>query len=218
MLGCDLIHGDLLAYNILGGWSGPVIIDFPQVIGAAHNSQAFHFFQRDLENVRHFFAAIDPALQASLGRRGRDRRAYERRELRPDFVPSGRAPEPQRRREHVPHQGSTVESSPPQRAASRPRSNVASRPLPGVSKPSRTASRLSNTATRPRRGANRPRSSTASPPRISTESLPRNSIASQRRSAANRPRSSTGSRPTHAASRPPLVASTLPSVKHQVRR
>jgi len=102
MLGCDLIHGDLSPYNILGGWSGPVIIDFPQVIGAAHNSQAFRFFQRDLENVRHFFAAIDPALQSASGDAAEIWRAYERRELRADFVPSGRAPEPQRRREHVP--------------------------------------------------------------------------------------------------------------------
>ena len=102
MLTCDLIHGDLSPYNILGGWSGPVIIDFPQVIGAAHNSQAFRFFQRDLENVRNFFAAVDPALQAASGDAREIWRAYERRELRPDFVPSGRAPEPPHRREHVP--------------------------------------------------------------------------------------------------------------------
>ena len=103
MLGCDLIHGDLSPYNILGGWSGPVIIDFPQVIGAAHNTQAFRFFQRDLENVRKFFADVDPALHAAAGDASEIWRAYERRELRPDFVPSGRAAaEPPRRREHVP--------------------------------------------------------------------------------------------------------------------
>ncbi|HYS79925.1 MAG TPA: RIO1 family regulatory kinase/ATPase [Anaeromyxobacteraceae bacterium] len=102
MLTCDLIHGDLSPYNILGGWSGPVIIDFPQVIGAAHNSQAFRFFQRDLENVRNFFAAVDPALRAASGDAREIWRAYERRELRPDFVPSGRAPEPAHHREHVP--------------------------------------------------------------------------------------------------------------------
>ncbi|HEX7622377.1 MAG TPA: RIO1 family regulatory kinase/ATPase, partial [Anaeromyxobacteraceae bacterium] len=102
MLGCDLIHGDLSPYNILGGWSGPVIIDFPQVIGAAHNTQAFRFFQRDLENVRKFFADVDPALNAAAGDASEIWRAYERRELRPDFVPTGRAAEAPHRREHVP--------------------------------------------------------------------------------------------------------------------
>ncbi|HEX7487988.1 MAG TPA: RIO1 family regulatory kinase/ATPase, partial [Anaeromyxobacteraceae bacterium] len=102
MLGCDLIHGDLSPYNILGGWSGPVIIDFPQVIGAAHNTQAFRFFQRDLENVRKFFADVDPALNAAEGDASEIWRAYERRELRPDFVPTGRAAEVPHRREHVP--------------------------------------------------------------------------------------------------------------------
>src|SRR5512140_511032 len=40
MLATDVIHGDLSAYNVLLGARGPVIIDFPQVVGAAHNSQA----------------------------------------------------------------------------------------------------------------------------------------------------------------------------------
>src|SRR6266516_6277099 len=39
MLACDIIHGDLSAYNVLLGGHGPVVIDFPQVVGAAHNSQ-----------------------------------------------------------------------------------------------------------------------------------------------------------------------------------
>ena len=67
MLGCDLIHGDLSPYNVLVAANGPVIIDFPQVVGAAHNSQAEAFFLRDLENLRHFFASLDPALQAAAG-------------------------------------------------------------------------------------------------------------------------------------------------------
>src|SRR6266536_661261 len=57
MLCCDLVHGDLTAYNVLLGWNGPVVIDFPQVVGAAHNNQAEGFFRRDLENLRRFFAA-----------------------------------------------------------------------------------------------------------------------------------------------------------------
>ncbi|HEX8910296.1 MAG TPA: RIO1 family regulatory kinase/ATPase, partial [Anaeromyxobacteraceae bacterium] len=94
MLGCDLIHGDLSPYNVLAGWNGPVIIDFPQVVGAAHNSQAQTFFQRDLENLRRFFAGLDPALHAAAGDAREIWRAYERRELRSDFVPTGRPPPP----------------------------------------------------------------------------------------------------------------------------
>jgi RIO kinase 1 len=67
MLTCDLVHGDLSPYNVLLGASGPVVIDFPQVVGAAHNRQAAHFFQRDLENLRRFFAGLDPALRAAAG-------------------------------------------------------------------------------------------------------------------------------------------------------
>jgi RIO kinase 1 len=111
MLCCDLVHGDLSPYNILLGASGPMVIDFPQVVGAAHNSQAERYFLRDLENVRGFFAAIDPALRAAAGDGREIWRAYARRELTPDFVPAARpevarTPEPPharaegRRREH----------------------------------------------------------------------------------------------------------------------
>jgi RIO kinase 1 len=95
MLACGLIHGDLSPYNVLVGRDGPVVIDLPQVVDAAHNSQAETFFLRDLENVRRFCASLDPA----LGGAGDGReiwRAYVRRELTADFVPTGRAPEPQR--------------------------------------------------------------------------------------------------------------------------
>jgi RIO kinase 1 len=95
MLTCGLIHGDLSPYNVLVGVHGPVVIDFPQVVDAAHNSQAETFFLRDLENVRRFCASLDP----SLGGEGDGReiwRAYVRRELTADFVPTGRAPEPRR--------------------------------------------------------------------------------------------------------------------------
>src|SRR5512142_2349730 len=43
MLCCDLVHGDLSPFNVLVAWDGPVVIDFPQVVGAAHNSQAERF-------------------------------------------------------------------------------------------------------------------------------------------------------------------------------
>jgi RIO kinase 1 len=109
MLCCDLVHGDLSPYNVLLGAHGPVIIDFPQVVGAAHNNQAAGFFERDLENLRQFFAAEDPALKASSGDGAEIWRAYTRRELTPDFVPTGRgAPSPHRGRRDGPeraHEG-----------------------------------------------------------------------------------------------------------------
>jgi RIO kinase 1 len=96
MLACDVIHGDLSPYNVLVAWDGPVVIDFPQVVGAAHNSQAERFFLRDLQNIHHFCLALDPALRSAEGDGREIWRAYVRRELTPDFVPTGRAPEPHR--------------------------------------------------------------------------------------------------------------------------
>jgi RIO kinase 1 len=98
MLACDLIHGDLSPYNVLIGVNGPVIIDLPQVVGAAHNSQAEAFFLRDIQNIHRFFAALDPALRSAEGDGREVWRAYVRRELTADFVPAGRRPEPERHR------------------------------------------------------------------------------------------------------------------------
>jgi RIO kinase 1 len=72
-----------------------VVIDLPQVIDAAHNSQAEKFFLRDLDTIRRFCASLDPAL-AGEGDGREIWRAYVRRELTADFVPTGRAPEPRR--------------------------------------------------------------------------------------------------------------------------
>jgi RIO kinase 1 len=87
LLVCDLIHGDLSPYNVLLAWNGPTLIDFPQVIGAAHNSQAESFFRRDLETIRQFFLSKAPALAERAGDAQEIWRAYVRRELTPDFVP-----------------------------------------------------------------------------------------------------------------------------------
>jgi RIO kinase 1 len=90
ILCCDLIHGDLSAYNILLGAHGPTIIDFPQTVAAAANSRAEFFFKRDLDNLRLFFAGYDPSLMGRDGDSAEIWRAYVRRELTPDFEPSGR--------------------------------------------------------------------------------------------------------------------------------
>jgi RIO kinase 1 len=62
MLCQDLIHGDLSPYNILAAADGPTIIDFPQVVSAAHSSRAESFFLRDFDNVVRFLSGFDPSL------------------------------------------------------------------------------------------------------------------------------------------------------------
>jgi RIO kinase 1 len=98
MLSCDLIHGDLSPYNVLWAAGGPTIIDFPQIVSAAQNSNSERFFMRDAENILGHFRALDPRLDARRGDAAEIWRAYMRRELTSDFVPTGRLrlPAPQR--------------------------------------------------------------------------------------------------------------------------
>jgi len=88
MLCCDLIHGDLSPYNVLLSGEGPTLIDFPQTISAAHNSQSESFFRRDFDGVQQFFARIDRSLLACNGDGREIWKTYARRELSPDFVPA----------------------------------------------------------------------------------------------------------------------------------
>jgi RIO kinase 1 len=88
MLCCDLIHGDLSPYNVLLGAEGPTLIDFPQTISAAHNSQSERFFLRDFDNIFRFLASFDRRIGAHGGDAREIWRAYARRELTPDFVPA----------------------------------------------------------------------------------------------------------------------------------
>jgi RIO kinase 1 len=92
ILTCDLIHGDLSPYNVLWAATGPTIIDFPQIISASHNSRSEVFFLRDARNILGHFAQIDPSLHARSGDPQEIWRTYVRRELTPDYLPSGRAP------------------------------------------------------------------------------------------------------------------------------
>jgi RIO kinase 1 len=98
MLACDLIHGDLSPYNVLWGASGATIIDFPQIVSAAQNSNSERFFMRDAENILGYFRASSPRLAARRGDAAEIWRAYMCRELSADFVPTGkgRPPPPQR--------------------------------------------------------------------------------------------------------------------------
>jgi RIO kinase 1 len=104
MLVSGLIHGDLSPYNVLLGHQGPVVIDLPQVVDAAHNSQAEKFFLRDLDGIRRFCLSIDPALSGE-GDAREIWQAYVRRELTSDFVPTGRAPPPRREERPAAGQG-----------------------------------------------------------------------------------------------------------------
>ena len=62
MLCAGLIHGDLSEYNVLVGGDGLVIIDLPQVVDAAGNSNAGMMLARDVSNITGYFGRFAPEL------------------------------------------------------------------------------------------------------------------------------------------------------------
>lgn len=62
MLCAGVIHGDLSEYNILVDEAGPVIIDLPQAIDAAGNTEAGPMLERDVANLANFFSRFAPEL------------------------------------------------------------------------------------------------------------------------------------------------------------
>jgi len=60
MLAAGVVHGDLSDFNILVGADGPVIIDFPQSVDTAHNSNARKLLLRDVDNMHRFLARFVP--------------------------------------------------------------------------------------------------------------------------------------------------------------
>ncbi|MFZ6772841.1 PA4780 family RIO1-like protein kinase [Undibacterium sp. SXout7W] len=62
MLCAGIIHGDLSEYNILVDEQGPVIIDLPQAIDAASNTEAEVLLERDVANLATYFAQFAPEL------------------------------------------------------------------------------------------------------------------------------------------------------------
>ena len=89
MLCIGLIHGDLSEYNVLVAPEGPVIIDFPQVVSAAGNNAARSMLLRDVHNLRASLGRFAPELMATHF--GEEMwLLYERGELRPDSVLTGR--------------------------------------------------------------------------------------------------------------------------------
>jgi RIO kinase 1 len=69
MLDNHYVHGDLSAFNILY-WEGSVtIIDFPQVVGARNNPNAYMLLKRDVKRVCDYFARFKvPSDPAQLAR------------------------------------------------------------------------------------------------------------------------------------------------------
>jgi len=62
MLDAGLIHGDLSQFNVLVDAEGPVIIDLPQAVDAAHNNNAAMMLVRDVDNMRRYFGRFAPEL------------------------------------------------------------------------------------------------------------------------------------------------------------
>jgi RIO kinase 1 len=65
MLCAGVVHGDLSEYNILVDAAGPVIIDLPQAIDAASNTEAGAMLERDVNNLRNFFSVCAPKLAST---------------------------------------------------------------------------------------------------------------------------------------------------------
>jgi RIO kinase 1 len=65
MLCAGVIHGDLSEYNILVDAEGPVIIDLPQAIDAAGNTEAGPMLERDVANLATYFSRFAPQIAAT---------------------------------------------------------------------------------------------------------------------------------------------------------
>jgi RIO kinase 1 len=63
MLCAGVIHGDLSEFNILVDGDGPVIIDLPQAIDAASNTEAAVLLERDVNNLATYFSQYAPQLK-----------------------------------------------------------------------------------------------------------------------------------------------------------
>jgi RIO kinase 1 len=60
MLCAGVVHGDLSEFNVLVGGDGPVVIDFPQSVDTAHNTNARRLLLRDVDNLHRFLQRFVP--------------------------------------------------------------------------------------------------------------------------------------------------------------
>ena len=60
MLSAGVVHGDLSDFNVLVGADGPVIIDFPQSVDSAQNTNARKLLLRDVDNLHRFLGQWAP--------------------------------------------------------------------------------------------------------------------------------------------------------------
>jgi RIO kinase 1 len=56
MLSAGVVHCDLSDFNVLMSADGPVLIDFPQAVDAAHNQNARKLLLRDVDNLHDFLS------------------------------------------------------------------------------------------------------------------------------------------------------------------
>jgi RIO kinase 1 len=178
------VHGDLSPYNVLISARGPVIIDFPQAVSAAHNGQARTFVERDVRNVTDFLAGFDPSLARLRNSGGDIWRRYHQGDLAPDST--GESKEGQ-----IPPRGpegkAPVEDAPAEFEDELARQIAAAKAMP-------------HTAPRPRqRRAPAPRPPVEKRARHQTPGKPRNA---PRRPAAPRPATPRSAAPRPAAPRP----------------
>jgi RIO kinase 1 len=89
MLCAGIVHGDLSDFNVLMAADGPVIIDFPQAVDAASNSNARRLLLRDVDNLHRFAQRLVPG-HRRMSYAQEMWQLYERGELRPDHVLTGR--------------------------------------------------------------------------------------------------------------------------------
>jgi RIO kinase 1 len=89
MLCAGVVHGDLSDFNVLLDADGPVIIDFPQAVNAAGNTNARKLLLRDVDNLHRWLTRFVPE-RKPLPYAEEMWQLYQRGELTPDVKLSGR--------------------------------------------------------------------------------------------------------------------------------
>ncbi len=95
MLCAGVVHGDLSEFNVLLGADGPVIIDFPQSVDSARNTNARALLVRDVDNLHRFLSRSVPSARR-IAYAEEMWRLYEQNLLTPDTRLRGDYRAPQR--------------------------------------------------------------------------------------------------------------------------